>query len=312
MKSYLYDDDQGDVRVEGVPEELKQEYHQRRAEMIEKVAETDDLLLEKFLMEEDISDIEIKTALRKATISYEIIPTLCGTALKNKCVQPLLDAIGDYLPSPVDVPPVEGQIPRTDEAAIREPNIDQPFSALAFKTVADPYIGRLVYFRVYSGSAKAGTMLLNSSSMSRERLGRIVKMHADQREDIEEVHAGEIAAAVGLKETSTGQTICDLDSPIVLEMIQFPDPVVSVSIEPKTRGDQDKLSEALVKLSDEDPTFKINYHEETGQTVMSGMGELHLEILADRMKREFKVEANVGRPKVAFRETVRKNSTAEG
>ena len=311
-KSYLYDDDQGEMRVEDIPEELKQEYLQRRSEMIEKIAETDDLLLEKFLMEENISDAEIKTALRKATIGYQIIPSLCGTALKNKCVQPLLDAIGDYLPSPLDVPPVEGQIPKTNEAAIREPNIDQPFSALAFKTVADPYIGRLVYFRVYSGSAKAGTMLLNSSSMSRERLGRIVKMHADQREDIEEVHAGEIAAAVGLKDTSTGQTICDLDSPIVLEMIDFPDPVVSVSIEPKTRSDQDKLSEALVKLSDEDPTFKINYHEETGQTIMSGMGELHLEILSDRMKREFKVEANVGRPKVAFRETVRKNSTAEG
>ena len=305
-------DNEGNMTEGGVPDEFAEEFDTRRSEMIEKIAEQDDALLEKFLMEEDISVEELRRAIRSATISNKIVPVRCGTALKNKCVQPLLDAIGEYLPSPLDVPPVEGVKPGSDDTITRGANNDEPFAALAFKTVTDPFIGRLVYFRVYSGSAKSGSIVLNTATGDRERLGRIVKMHADQREDVEEVFAGEIAAAIGLKDTTTGETISSIDDPILLEKIEFPDPVVSVSIEPKARADQDKLSDALVKLSDEDPTFTIIYDDETGQTVMSGMGELHLEILTDRMKREFKVEANVGKPRVAFRETIRRTTTAEG
>ena len=310
-KSFTFDSE-GTMTEGGVPEEFAEEFETRRAEMVEKFAELDDDLLEKFLMEEEISIDELKNSIRKSTIDNKVVPVLCGTALKNKCVQPLLDAIGDYLPSPLDVPSVEGVKPGTEEVIARNADNKAPFSALAFKTVTDPYIGRLVYFRVYSGSAKSGSSVLNTVTGDRERLGRIVKMHADQREDIEEVFAGEIAAAIGLKDTSTGETICSIEDPILLEKIEFPDPVVSVSVEPKSRADQDKLSDALVKLSDEDPTFTIKYDDETGQTVMSGMGELHLEILTDRMKREFSVEANIGKPRVAFRETIRKNTTAEG
>ena len=310
-RSFIFDDE-GNMTEGGVPEEFAEEFEVRRSEMIEKIAEQDDNLLEKFLLEEDISEEELKAAIRSVTISNKVVPVLCGTALKNKCVQPLLDAIGEYLPSPLDVPPVEGVKPGTDDVIEREASNDEPFAALAFKTVTDPFIGRLVYFRVYSGSAKSGTSVLNTVTGDRERLGRIVKMHADQREDVEEVFAGEIAAAIGLKDTTTGETISSIQDPILLEKIEFPAPVVSVAIEPKARVDQDKLSDALVKLSDEDPTFTINYNDETGQTVMSGMGELHLEILTDRMKREFKVEANVGKPRVAFRETIRKTTTAEG
>jgi len=310
-RSFTFDDE-GSMTEGGVPEEFAEEFEVRRSEMIEKIAEQDDNLLEKFLLEEDISGEELKAAIRSVTISNKVVPVLCGTALKNKCVQPLLDAIGEYLPSPLDVPPVEGVKPGTDDVIERGANNDEPFAALAFKTVTDPFIGRLVYFRVYSGSAKSGTSVLNTVTGDRERLGRIVKMHADQREDVEEVFAGEIAAAIGLKDTTTGETISSIQDPILLEKIEFPDPVVSVAIEPKARVDQDKLSDALVKLSDEDPTFTIIYDDETGQTVMSGMGELHLEILTDRMKREFKVEANVGKPRVAFRETIRKTTTAEG
>ena len=310
-RSFTFDDE-GTMTEGGVPDEFAEEFEVRRAEMIEKIAEQDDNLLEKFLLEEDISEEELKAAIRAVTIANKVVPVLCGTALKNKCVQPLLDAIGDYLPSPLDVPPVEGVKPGTDDVIARDANNDEPFAALAFKTVTDPFIGRLVYFRVYSGSAKSGTSVLNTVTGDRERLGRIVKMHADQREDVEEVFAGEIAAAIGLKDTTTGETISSIQDPILLEKIEFPDPVVSVAIEPKARVDQDKLSDALIKLSDEDPTFTIIYDDETGQTVMSGMGELHLEILTDRMKREFKVEANVGKPRVAFRETIRKTTTAEG
>ena len=312
-KSYTYPDDSGEFEEGGVPDEYQEEFDSRRQEMIEKVAELDDGLLEKFLMEEDISLDDLKGAIRRATIAYKMVPVLSGTALKNKCVQPLLEAVGAYLPSPLDVPSVQGTVPgKSEEVLERKASFDEPFAALAFKTVTDPFIGRLVYFRVYSGTAKSGSTVLNTVTGDRERLGRIVKMHADQREEVEEVFAGEIAAAVGLKDTSTGETFCDLENPIVLEKIEFPDPVVSVAIEPKARVDQDKLSDALVKLSDEDPTFRVQYDDETGQTVMSGMGELHLEILTDRMVREFKVEANVGRPRVAFRETIRKNTTAEG
>ena len=310
-RSFTFDDE-GNMTEGGVPDEFAEEFEVRRSEMIEKIAEQDDNLLEKFLLEEDISEEELKAAIRAVTISNKVVPVLCGTALKNKGVQPLLDAIGKYLPSPLDVPPVEGVKPGTDDVIVRDANNDEPFAALAFKTVTDPFIGRLVYFRVYSGSAKSGTSVLNTVTGDRERLGRIVKMHADQREDVEEVFAGEIAAAIGLKDTTTGETISSIQDPILLEKIEFPAPVVSVAIEPKARVDQDKLSDALVKLSDEDPTFTINYNDETGQTVMSGMGELHLEILTDRMKREFKVEANVGKPRVAFRETIRKTTTAEG
>ena len=310
-RSFTFDEE-GNMTEGGVPDEFMEEFEIRRSEMIEKIAEQDDNLLEKFLLEEDISQEELKAAIRTVTISNKVVPVLCGTALKNKCVQPLLDAIGEYLPSPLDVPPVEGVKPGTDDVIARDASNEEPFAALAFKTVTDPFIGRLVYFRVYSGSAKSGTSVLNTVTGDRERLGRIVKMHADQREDVEEVFAGEIAAAIGLKDTTTGETISSIQDPILLEKIEFPDPVVSVAIEPKARVDQDKLSDALVKLSDEDPTFTINYNDETGQTVMSGMGELHLEILTERMKREFKIEANIGKPRVAFRETIRKTTTAEG
>ena len=295
-----------------VPEEFIEEYRNYRGQMIEKIAETDDELLSKYIEEEEISNQEIKDALRKATIGYSIVPVFCGTALRTKGIQPLIDAIGDYLPSPLDVPPVIGKPPTSDEEITRAPNPTEPFSALAFKTVSDPYIGRLVYFRVYSGTAAAGSSVYNSSNRRRERLGRIVQMHAQHREEMSEVHAGQIAAAVGLKFTATGDTICTQDNPIVLETISFPEPVISVAIEPRLRADQDKLSDALVKLSDEDPTFKVNYDNETGQTIMSGMGELHLEILVDRMKREFNVEGSVGQPRVAYRETIRKSSGGVG
>ena len=310
-KSWTWAEEGVEIPKEGpVPEEFFQEYLNYRSIMIEKIAETDDDLLFKYLEEEEITNQEIKDALRKATIGYSIVPVFCGTALRTKGIQPLIDAICEYLPSPLDVPPVTGTAITSDEEVVRGPDPDEPFSALAFKTVSDPYIGRLVYFRVYSGTAASGSSVYNSTNRRRERLGRIVQMHAQHREDMEEVHAGQIAAAVGLKFTATGDTICTQNDPIVLETISFPEPVISVAIEPRSRADQDKLSDALVKLSDEDPTFKINYDDETGQTIMSGMGELHLEILVDRMKREFNVDGNIGQPRVAYRETIRR--TAEG
>ena len=312
-KSWTWAEEGVDIPKEGpVPEEFIEDYLNYRSLMIEKIAETDDELLFKFLEDEEITNQEIKDALRKATIGYSIVPVFCGTALRTKGIQPLVDAICEYLPSPLDVPPVTGKAPTSDDELLRAPDPQEPFSALAFKTVSDPYIGRLVYFRVYSGTAASGSSVYNSTNRRRERLGRIVQMHAQHREDMEEVYAGQIAAAVGLKFTATGDTICTQDDPIVLETISFPEPVISVAIEPRSRADQDKLSDALVKLSDEDPTFKINYDDETGQTIMSGMGELHLEILVDRMKREFSVEGNVGQPRVAYRETVRKAARGVG
>ena len=312
-KSWTWTDEGGETPKEGpVPEEFFGEYLDYRAQMIERIAETDDDLLLKYLEEETISNQEIKDALRKATIAYRLVPTLCGTALRTKGMQPLIDAICDYLPSPLDVDAVEGTHPSSGDPLTRNPDPDEPFSALAFKTVSDPYIGRLVYFRVYSGVAAAGSSVYNATKRRRERLGRIVQMHAQHREDMQEVCVGQIAAAVGLKDTATGDTICAQDDPITLETISFPEPVISVAVEPRSRADQDKLSDALVKLSDEDPTFKINYDDETGQTIMSGMGELHLEILVDRMRREFSVEGNVGKPRVAYRETVRNPSTGVG
>ena len=312
-KALIYADDEADGLTEApIPDEMSERFQAYRSQLIEKVAETDDDLIVKYLEETEITKEELRTALRKATIDCSLVPVVCGSALRNKGVEPLLDAIGDYLPSPVDVPPVVGEEHGSGRQAVREASGDGPFAALAFKTVADPYIGRLVYFRVYSGTAKTGSMVFNSTSGKRERLGRIVRMHAQRREDVEEIRAGQIAAAVGLKQTSTGDTICDEAAPIKLETITFPDPVVSVTIEPRARADQDRLMDALSKLSDEDPTFKINFDEETGQTIISGMGELHLDILTDRMRREFSVDGNVGRPRVAYREAITVPVKAEG
>jgi elongation factor G len=310
----VYEDDSPQVPpVEGpVPEELIEEFRNYRELMIEKIAETDDELMVKYLDDREISEAEIKNALRKATIAYSLVPVICGSALRTRGIQPLLDAIGDYLPSPLDVPPVHGKDPRTGQEIELGPSEDAPFAALAFKTVTDSFIGRLVYFRAYSGTAKTGSMVLNASKGARERLGRIVRMHAQHREEVEEVRAGEIAAAVGLKDTVTGDTICAISAPVVLETITFPEPVVSVAIEPRARADQDKLVEALGKLSDEDPTFKVAYDGETGQTVISGMGELHLDVIVNRIQREHNVEGNVGRPKVAYRETISSPARAEG
>ena len=313
QKAYVYEDETGAMPEERpVPEEYMRDFLDYRNEMIEKIAETDDDLIVKFLEEEEIGADELRAALRRATIDYRLVPVVCGSALRNLGVQPLLDAIGHYLPSPLDVPPVVGRDSETGEEVSRGPDPDEPFAALAFKTVADTFIGRLVYFRVYSGSIESGGMVYNATNGRRERLGRIVRMHAQRREEVKVVGPGEIAAAVGLKETATGDTICDRQAPVVLETISFPEPVISVAVEPRSRADQDKLIEALAKLSDEDPTFKIATHPETGQTIMSGMGELHLEILVDRMKREFGVEGNVGTPRVAYREAITTPARAEG
>ncbi len=312
-RSWLYEDDSPIPPIEGpVPEEMIEEYRAYRERMVERIAETDDDLLVKYIDGGGISKDEIKSALRKATIDYRLVPVTCGSALRNTGVQPLIDAIGDYLPSPLDVAAVTGAEYNGDSVVTREPMESEPFAALAFKAVADPFIGRLVYFRVYSGKASSGSMVFNSTKGRRERLGRVVRLHAQHREDMEEVKVGDIVASVGLKRTSTGDTLCDERNPVVLETIIFPDPVMSVAIEPKTRADQDRLADALSKLADEDPTLRINQDDEVGQTVMSGMGELHLEIVVDRMKREYKVEASVGRPRVAYREAVTRPSRAEG
>ena len=311
-KAFIWSDDDAATCHEGpVPEEMIEEFRNYRGLMIEKIAETDDDLIVKFLEEREITTEEIRSALRKATIEYRVVPVMCGSALRNRGVQPLLDAIRDYLPSPLDVPPVMAK-DLAGEEVLLGPADDSPFAALAFKTVADPFIGRLVYLRVYSGKLKTGSMAFNSTNGKRERLGRVVRMHAQHREEIDEVHAGQIAAAVGLKQTSTGDTLCDEGTSLVLEAIVFPEPVMSVAIEPKTRADQDGLFEALSKLADEDPTFKVSFEDETGQTIISGMGELHIEVLVDRMRREYKVEGNVGRPKVAYREAIAAPARAEG
>ena len=312
-KALVYPDDAVQPPKEGpVPEELIEEFRNYRNLMIEKVAETDDDLITKYLEGQEITKEEIKAALRRATIDYRLVPVMCGSALRNRGIHPLLDAIGDYLPSPRDVPPAVGKDPRNDHGVTRPADEDAPFAALAFKAVADPFIGRLIYFRVYSGKVKSGTMVYNSATGERERLGRIVRMHAQDREEVEEVAVGEIAAAVGLRNASTGHTLCDEKEPVVLETITFPEPVMSVSIESKTRAEQDKLMDALHKLSDEDPTLKVVYDTELGQTIMSGMGELHLEIIVDRVSREYRVEGNVGRPRVSYREAIRASAKAEG
>ncbi len=314
MKAEVYYDDEGkDIREEEIPAEMLEEARALREEMIEAAAEQDDDLMEKFLGGEDASQEEIVSALRKGTLSCAMTPVLCGTSYRNKGVQPLLDAVLAYLPSPLDVPPVHGVRPKdADSDEIRHASDTEPFSALAFKIAADPFVGKLAFFRVYSGTVGSGSYVYNSTKQKRERFSRIVMMHANHREDVETVYAGEIAAAVGLKETTTGDTLCDEHHPIVLESMEFPDPVIQVAIEPKTKAGQDKMALALQRLAEEDPTFKTYTDQETGQTIIAGMGELHLEIIVDRMLREFKVEAVVGKPQVAYRETITKTVQAEG
>jgi elongation factor G len=305
----VYDDETlGKKYVEGpVPSALQERVAALRHELLEAVVEHDDAILHKYLEGQALTEDEIRTVLRKATVAGHVVPVLCGAAFKNKGVQQLLDAVVDYLPAPVDVAAIQGHLPHHDAThAERHASDEEPFAALAFKIATDPYVGKLTFFRVYSGVLSAGSYVYNSTKDRKERIGRLLQMHANKREEIEEVRAGDIAAAIGLKDTKTGDTLCVETDPIILEAMRFPNPVISVAIEPKTKADQDKLSIALQKLSEEDPTFRVHTDTETGQTIISGMGELHLEIIVDRMKREFKVEANVGRPQVAYRETVRK------
>ncbi len=304
-RALIYSDELGlDPQESDVPADLREQVAAMRAEMVESIAETDDDLTLKYLEGEDISVDELKAALRRAVIAGKATPVFCGSSLRNKGVQPVLDAVIDYLPSPADIPPVKGVNPRTDEEVERPAEDNAPLSALVFKIVTDPYVGRLAYFRVYSGSLNQGGMVYNSTKDRRERVGRLLRMYADRREDVTEVLAGDIGAVLGMRETITGDTLCDMSNPISLESISFPEPVISVSIEPKTTADQDKMGEALRKLSEEDPTFVVRSDEETGQTIISGMGELHLEVLVDRMLREFRVQARVGRPQVAYRESI--------
>ncbi|MCY4449213.1 MAG: elongation factor G [Chloroflexi bacterium] len=302
----------GELREGEIPSELREEAAQIREEMIERVAENDEHVLEQFLSGETPSPEEIKAALRRATIANHAVPVVCGSALQSLGVQLVLDAVLDYLPSPLDVPAVVGKALNSEDEVERKADASEPFAALAFKVVSDPYVGRLVYFRVYSGSMKAGASVYNSIKGVRERMGRIMFMHANHREEAEGISVGEIGAAVGLKNTFTGETICDEKQPVRLESIRFAEPVISVAIEPATRAEQDKLTDSLIKLSEEDPTFRVRYDKETGQTVMSGMGELHLEILVDRLKREFHVNAAIGRPQVAYREAITRASKAQG
>ena len=312
MQADIYYDDMGnDVRVEPIPEDMQekaQEYHDK---LIEAVAETDEELMMKYLEGEELTKEEIKAALRKATISNEIVPVVCGSSYKNRGVQKLLDAIVDYMPAPTDVAAIKGTNPETGEEEDRISSDDQPFAALAFKIMTDPYVGKLCFFRVYSGTLDAGTTVYNSVKDNNERIGRILQMHANNRKDIDTVYAGDIAAAVGLKNTTTGVTLCDEKHPIILESMNFPEPVIRVAIEPKTKAGSEKMGIALAKLAEEDPTFRTWTDEETGQTIIAGMGELHLEIIVDRLLREFKVEANVGAPQVAYRETIRKEANQE-
>ena len=313
MKADVYYDDLGkDMRVEEIPEDMRAEAEEYRTQLLEAVADFDDEIMEMYLEGEEIPTEMIKAAIRKATTQVKFVPIVCGTSYKNKGVQKLLDAIVDYMPSPMDIPPITGTVPKTDEVEHRSADDSEPFSALAFKIMTDPYVGRLAFFRVYSGTIEAGKSVLNSTKGQRERLGRILLMHANHREDITQVYSGDIAAAVGLKNTTTGDTLCDEKYPIVLESMEFPEPVIRVAIEPKTKAGQEKMDIALGKLAEEDPTFKAYTDEETGQTIIAGMGELHLEIIVDRLMREFKVEATVGKPQVAYRETIRKAAKAEG
>jgi elongation factor G len=313
MKAIIYKDELGKEQdIVDIPAEYAEQANAAREHLLEEVSQYDDELLEMILEEQEIPLERLKAAIRKATLEIRLTPVLCGSSFKNKGVQPLLDAVLDYLPSPLDVPPVEGLEPAKgsdnggEKEAVRRADDNEPFSALAFKIMADPYVGKLTYFRVYSGRLEAGSRILNVTTGRTERIGRILMMHANEREEVSEVYAGDIAAAVGIKQVSTGDTLAAPDKPIRLETIEFPEPVIKVAIEPKTKADQEKMSTALGRLAEEDPTFQVRTNEETGQTEISGMGELHLEVLVDRMLREFKVEANVGRPQVSYRETVRK------
>jgi len=309
---YFYGDHGEIIEKKEVPENLKGTAGEWRHRLVEKIAETDDELTERYLEGREISSAEMKKALRRATLSYRLVPVLCGSALKNKGVQLVLDAVVDFLPSPADMPPVKGLDPKTGAEETRSAEDSTPFAALAFKLQTDPFVGQLTYFRVYSGTLAAGSYVLNSSKGEQERVGRILRMHANHREEVKEIHAGNIGAIVGLKITRTGDTLCDPAHPIVLEKIEFPEPVVSLRIEPKTKADQEKMGLALRRLSEEDPTFRIKGDPETGEIIISGMGELHLEIIVDRMRREFSVEANSGRPQVAYKETIKKHAEAEG
>lgn len=314
MKAVYFDDETlGAKYVEGpISDDLMPKALEYREKMIEALSDIDETIMEKFLSGEEIKEEEIKKALRKGTLDMTLTPVICGSAFKNKGVQLLLDAVVDYLPSPLDVPPVKGINPDNSAEEERKARPDEPFSALAFKVMTDPFVGQLTFIRVYSGILNAGSYIYNSTKGTKERIGRLLKMHANQREDIKEVSAGDIAAAVGLKNTLTGDTLCDEKRPVILESIEFPDPVISVAIEPKTKADQEKLSQALGKLAQEDPSFRVSFDEETSQTIIAGMGELHLEIIVDRLLREFKVGANVGKPQVAYKETIRSSSKAEG
>ena len=307
MDADIYYDEMGkDMRVEAIPADMVDLANEYREKLLDAVSMFDDSIMEDYLEGKEIAQDRIRKAIRQATIANEMVPITCGTSYRNKGVQKLLDAIVDYMPAPNDVPAIKGVNPKTDEEEDRHPSDDEPFSALAFKIMTDPYVGRLSFFRVYSGHLTTGSSVLNSVKNQKERMGRILQMHANHREDIEEVWAGDIAAAVGLKNTTTGDTLCDEKAPVILESMDFPEPVIRVAIEPKTKAGQEKMGLALVKLAEEDPTFKTYTDEETGQTIIAGMGELHLEIIVDRLLREFKVEANVGAPQVAYKETVRK------
>jgi len=313
MRALQWDGDAlgASYREDAVPADLASEAAEARAHLVEKVAEVDDAVMEAFLQGRDVGADDLAAALRRATVQNRIFPVLCGSAFKNKGIQPLLDAVVDYLPSPADIAPATGMVPSTGDYVSRPPEDAQPFAALAFKVMTDPYVGKLTFFRVYSGTLAAGSYVHNATADRRERITRIVRMHANDREDVKAVYAGDIAAAVGLKKTTTGDTLCDQDDPVILESMVFPDPVVSIAIEPKTKADEEKLLAALTKLAEEDPTFKVRYDRETGQTVIHGMGELHLDVLVERMFREFNVAANVGRPEVAYRETITQASEGD-
>ncbi|UWG97915.1 elongation factor G [Dehalobacter sp. DCM] len=313
MKATVYTDDLGTASdTSDIPADLLELAQEYREKLLEAVSDVDEEIMMKFLEGGEITEQEIKRAIRIGTIGLKFIPVLCGSSFKNKGVQPLLDAVVDYMPSPLDVPAIQGVNPDTGEEDVRNSDDNAPFSALAFKIMADPYVGKLTFFRVYSGTLSAGTYITNSTKGKKERIGRILRMHANHREDVDEVRAGDIAAAVGIKEVSTGDTLCDEKSRIILESMVFPEPVIHIAIEPKTKADQEKLGGSLAKLAEEDPTFKMRTDEETGQTIISGMGELHLEIIVDRLQREFKVDCNVGRPQVAYKESIRKSVKAEG
>lgn len=312
MNARVYYDDLGkDMRTESIPEDMLSIAEEYRNNLLEAVSDFDDEIMELYLEGEDVPADKIRAAIRKATVAVKMVPVTCGTSYKNKGVQKLLDAIVDYMPSPLDIPPIEGINPKSGEPEVRHSDDDAPFSALAFKIMTDPFVGRLSFFRVYSGTLETGKTVMNSTKGQRERFGRILQMHADHREDIEGVYSGDIAAAVGLKNTTTGDTLCDDKHQIILESMEFPDPVIRVAIEPKTKAGQEKMAVALQKLSEEDPTFKTWTDEETGQTIIAGMGELHLEIIVDRLLREFRVEANVGKPQVSYKETIKRSATAD-